>query len=296
MDKDKIYIELDKELNNKLQAALSINKEDLNDVFEKLIKSYLSDTFLQVGNSLKSEYTASVKTPYVETDNNAKARQRIPRWAFSPNQNNHKIIKAYFQLLDEKGIVLIDELIKRCGDKDVYPDTFVSDFRGNFAQMKTDAGNSHGKVFEVYSNIVEIWSEIADILLEYKKDFLESIKVDNIKITMDMSKKAYEIAKQVYSGRLTRTDGKVKIARESGMNEGSAQDFITIFLAMMEGQVYKRAFNNDTNRFLFESIRKDYGETYFRKALSAAKKHTQYYSTLGKGNLRGLEEIIEELS
>jgi len=171
MEKDKIYIELDKELNNKLQAALSINKEDLNDVFEKLIKSYLSDTFLQVGNSLKSEYTASVKTPYVETDNNAKARQRIPKWALRPDQYNHKIIKAYFKILDEKGTVTLNELINKCSDKYNYPQMYVADFKGNFAQMKTDAGNSHGKVFVVINDVVKIWDEIESVLIEYKKYF-----------------------------------------------------------------------------------------------------------------------------
>jgi 5-methylcytosine-specific restriction enzyme A len=41
------------------------------------------------------------------------------------------------------------------------------------------------------------------------------------------------------------------------MNEGSAQAFITIFLSMMNGEEYKRAFNNDTNKFFLESIRQD---------------------------------------
>ncbi|WP_084234875.1 hypothetical protein [Papillibacter cinnamivorans] len=64
---------------------------------------------------------------------------------------------------------------------------------------------------------------------------------------------------------------------------------------MMNATVYKRAFNNDTNRFLLGSIRADYGEEYFRRALRAAWLHTQYYATLGKGNLRSLEEILREL-
>lgn len=66
------------------------------------------------------------------------------------------------------------------------------------------------------------------------------------------------------------------------MNEGSAQAFITIFLAMMNGEEYKRAFNNDTNKFLLENIHKDFGSDYFKKALNAVQKHINYYSTLGK--------------
>jgi hypothetical protein len=64
---------------------------------------------------------------------------------------------------------------------------------------------------------------------------------------------------------------------------------------MMNATVYKRAFSNDTNPFLLSSIRTDYGEEHFRRALRAARLHTQYYATLGKENLRSLEEILWEL-
>ncbi len=116
-----------------------------------------------------------------------------------------------------------------------------------------------------------------------------------MKITMEMSKDAYEVAKKVYSGQLTRTQGKIEINKATGMNEGSAQAFITIFLAMMNGEVYKRAFNNDTNTFLLGSIRQDYGEASFRNALNAVQKHIDYYSTLGKGNLTGLQAIVNRM-
>lgn len=116
-----------------------------------------------------------------------------------------------------------------------------------------------------------------------------------MKITLEMSKGAYEIAKKVYSGKITRNEGKIEINKVTGMNEGSAQAFITIFLAMMEGEVYKRAFNNDANRFLLESIRRDFGEVSYKKALNAVQKHIDYYSTLGKGNLTGLQLIVNQL-
>ncbi|MHC0037904.1 hypothetical protein [Pseudoneobacillus sp. C159] len=116
-----------------------------------------------------------------------------------------------------------------------------------------------------------------------------------MKITLEMSIGAYEIAKKVHSGQLTRTEGKVKINRVTGMSEGSAHDFITIFLSMMNGQEYKRAFNNDANKFLLESIRKDFGDVYFQKALKAVQGHIDYYSTLGKGNLSGLQTIVNQM-
>ncbi|AIQ62464.1 hypothetical protein PSTEL_04420 [Paenibacillus stellifer] len=116
-----------------------------------------------------------------------------------------------------------------------------------------------------------------------------------MEITLDMSKGALIIAKKVFSGELTRSEGKIEINKRTGMNEGSAQDFITIFLAMMSGKVYKRTFNNVTNKFLLESIRQEFGDESYRKALNAVQQHIEYYSTLGKGNLTGLQQIINQM-
>ncbi len=110
-----------------------------------------------------------------------------------------------------------------------------------------------------------------------------------------MSRGAYKVAQKVYAGQLSRQEGKIEINRSTGMNEGSASAFITIFLAMMEGEVYKRAFNNETTHFLLTSIKKDYGEEAFIRALSAAQKHVNYYASLKRGSLVGFQEIIDEL-
>ncbi|MFC6333314.1 hypothetical protein ACFP56_11855 [Paenibacillus septentrionalis] len=77
-----------------------------------------------------------------------------------------------------------------------------------------------------------------------------------MKITLEMSVRAYPYAKQVYLNQLTRTDGTLKINEATGIARGSAQAFVTIFLAMMSGSAYKRAFNNAANQFLLENIRK----------------------------------------
>lgn len=112
---------------------------------------------------------------------------------------------------------------------------------------------------------------------------------------MEMSKGAYAIAKKVYFKKITRNEGKKEIKELTGMNEGSAQAFITIFLAMMHGEVYKRAFNNETNKYLLENIRRDFGEDSFKNSLSAVQKHIDYYSTLGKGKLVGLQQIVDQM-
>lgn len=101
-----------------------------------------------------------------------KAINRIPRWARNPQQNNHKILRAFFELKQELGNVTIDALRRRCSDPNEHPNTYVPHFDNNFSQMKFDNGNSHGKVFEEHDGYVTIWDRISDTLQKYR-DFFE---------------------------------------------------------------------------------------------------------------------------
>lgn len=115
-----------------------------------------------------------------------------------------------------------------------------------------------------------------------------------MKITNEMVEYAYDIAKLVYGGILSRTEGKKKIHEDTGMKEGSANDYITVFLEMMAGNEYHRTINNYATRYYLLNIRRDFGEEAFKRAVEATDMHTKYYSTLGKGNLRGIEKIVRE--
>ena len=101
-----------------------------------------------------------------------KANKRIPRWARNPQQNNHKILRAFFELKQELGNVTIDALRRRCSDPTGHPNTYVPHFDNNFSQMKFDNGNSHGKVFEEHDGYITIWDRISDTLQRYR-DFFE---------------------------------------------------------------------------------------------------------------------------
>ncbi|WP_316570233.1 hypothetical protein [Neobacillus sp. YIM B06451] len=115
------------------------------------------------------------------------------------------------------------------------------------------------------------------------------------KITDEMAHVAYTYAKKVYHGVLSRTDGKLEIARLTGMNPGSAQDYITDFLAMMEGKEYHRVMSNYGTKYFLENIKKDYGEAAYIKALEATEKHIKYYNSLGYGKLKAKEELVKKL-
>ena len=104
-----------------------------------------------------------------------------------------------------------------------------------------------------------------------------------------------KLPKKFFFGHISFSDAKFEINKITGMTVGSAHAFLTIFLAMMSGSVYKRAFNNATNMYLLESIERNLGEEYLIKALNAAQQHIDYYSTLGKGNLVGLQQIVDQL-
>lgn len=292
----KLDCEIDSELIEQLNMALALNKEDLNEVIQKLVSSYVSESFMRVAKNLNVPTAPKQIAPILNTDlNYGKANRKIPIWASRPNQNNHKIIKAFLQIQEEAGEVKYDVLAERCSNIGSYQDTFVKDFRGNFIQMKTDASNSHGKVFVVENDVVEIWDEVKNTLEIYRGYFLSSnIGGINVKITNDMTEEAYEIAKMVYEGKLSRTEGKNKISDETGMNIGSAGDYITNFLAMMDGQKYTRTFNTYATKYFLTSIKMDYGEEQFKKALNATMEHVKYYNGLQNGNLNSIQNVIDE--
>ncbi len=116
----------------------------------------------------------------------------------------------------------------------------------------------------------------------------------NTKITKEMIEKSYNIAKEVYFGQLSRQEGKLVISNATGMNPGSAQDYITDFLSMMDGKEYQRVMSNYGTIYFLENIRKDFGEKEFQKALEATEKHIKYYNALGYGRLKAKEEIVKK--
>lgn len=114
------------------------------------------------------------------------------------------------------------------------------------------------------------------------------------KIAPQMTAVAYEIAKKVYEGQLGRTEGREEIVRQTGMASGSASDYISDLLYMLEGESYARTLNEYATRYFLEHIRIDYGENALKSALESCKKHASYYATLGHGKLAYVDRIVEE--
>lgn len=91
---------------------------------------------------------------------------RIRLWAERPHQDNHKIISA-FLYLEKKGEVLLRDFKRICTSESEFLQFYVPTFDGHYPSMKTDAGNSHGKVFYDQNGIVLIWPRVREEIETY---------------------------------------------------------------------------------------------------------------------------------
>lgn len=113
-------------------------------------------------------------------------------------------------------------------------------------------------------------------------------------ITKDMVECAYEVGKKVYTGEFGRTDGKKEINLRTGMDTGSANDYITVLMNILNGQEYHRTINAMATEYYLEQIGLDFGRESQQKAAMAVLMHTKYYSTLGHGNQVKIEKLAKK--
>lgn len=151
----------------------SKNIADTNELFLRSVQMY--QMFGGHNGTAESPAKPIARTPAVKSTqvNDGKANEKIPKWATAPSQNNHKIIRAYLQLFEEHGRVTRPELERRCQSPKEHPDVYVPDFYGNFASMKTDKGNSHGKVFTDDGYNIGIWEVVEATIEQYRSLFLK---------------------------------------------------------------------------------------------------------------------------
>lgn len=171
--KESILLKVDSDVYKNFKIALSLSGETSDEAADACLRWYIAQAF---ENASKKYSPQNIKqTNSVKDSNYGKALHRIPKWASSPNQYNHKIVKAYFMSVDIAGEATLNMMERLCSDKE-RPDLYVPTFRNNYSQMKTDAGNPHGKVFEDDGERVWIWEEVKETLLKYKESFYSTKK------------------------------------------------------------------------------------------------------------------------
>ena len=105
-----ISFTIDSDVYEKLTMALQLSGDNEADVLESCVKSYISKTF----GAVSEEFSESKTKQVGERDYTKKAIQRIPGWSAKPNQNNHKIIKAYFTVEATVSTVTLEAMEKLC--------------------------------------------------------------------------------------------------------------------------------------------------------------------------------------
>ena len=159
--------DINEDVQRKFEMALQLTGENKDNVVDALLKAYIAKSFSQVASS----YQGIMQNGNTNS-NFAKAIHKIPKWAGKPKLMTSRIIRAYLLLKKEKEIVSYSDLMKRCSDKENYPDEYVATFSNNFAQMKLDGEKTHGKVFEVNENgVVTLWEKVKETVMMNKEKF-----------------------------------------------------------------------------------------------------------------------------
>lgn len=77
------------------------------------------------------------------------------------------------------------------------------------------------------------------------------------------------------------------------MNEASARDFIDNFGKMLKGEGYARKNSLFQTELYLEKIKDDFGLDKLKNALSALRKHIDYYAGISTGSEQpGMERIL----
>lgn len=159
----------------------------------KKFQDKVAEENLNVDNVIKSlmiDYVGSKNNPpVIGIPYFAKANKGIPLWAMKSNQNNHKVIRAYFKALKRTGEpVSLNEMLYYCTHAE-YQDTYIPPtaqnssekrFWNTYNQLKVDSPNSNGKVFEDHDaydkmgrflKVITVCSQVRNTLTEYKLYF-----------------------------------------------------------------------------------------------------------------------------
>lgn len=119
-------------------------------------------------------------------------------------------------------------------------------------------------------------------------------KYYQMKITVEMTKAAFKVAKNVYEKKNSRKEGIENLHSSHGMNKGTASDLISNFNYMMNGERYARTLNAYTTEYFLNNIHADYGVGRLKNALTALYKHFTYYEGIRNTTRHTIRAIYDK--
>lgn len=121
-------------------------------------------------------------------------------------------------------------------------------------------------------------------------------KIIKVKIANETIPDIYEISKKVYEKKLDYKEGANLLFEKNKLNINSAKDYIYNFKYLMEGKAFKRTLNAYSMEYFIASIKKDYSNDQFNKALSTLEGHILYYESCHSSPLYKLRSILKKYS
>lgn len=97
-------------------------------------------------------------------DHSFKKLHRIENWANKPWQKNSQLISAFIELESQGKTIDLELLIQYCLENF---GGAAREWKNNFNSMKSDHGNSHGKVFLQSDSSIEIYDEARAEIRKY---------------------------------------------------------------------------------------------------------------------------------
>ena len=104
-------------------------------------------------------------------------------------------------------------------------------------------------------------------------------------------KAAYEIAKDVYLGKLAQGVGARTLEVEHGLNVNSARDFIMVFRHLMLGNSFQRGLSGPDMDYFLSRIGAEFGATALRTAVQSLWMHLRYYEGIRKVTMHKLRGV-----
>jgi hypothetical protein len=115
-------------------------------------------------------------------------------------------------------------------------------------------------------------------------------------ITIDMIKRAYQVAKQAHKKEIRHSDGVQTLIDECNMEKSSAAGYIYVYKAMRKGHRYTRTINTMAIEYYLTRIFIDAGIEALRKAVTAVSEHTDYYEDIKETYMNGNRAIIRKFN
>lgn len=102
---------------------------------------------------------------------------------------------------------------------------------------------------------------------------------------------AFTIAKKVFDGELSQTEGARQLNEEHGLNINSAKIMITVYGKMVRGLEFKRALSAPDMSYYLARIMGEGGPRSLANPVEALWKHITYYEAKNSVTLKSLRDL-----